>query len=163
MNEQLPTLDTQPALGVGLGLGSSFNSFGSTDIPGSTFTDQVFLQKRFNFAARHTIGRTSFQFSAYRDIRTINGVETSRVISGSGSLNRTFSTLLSGRVNGSYIRRDDPTGRMDDIYLASATLNRTLVGTASAYLSYQLTKRTSNVASADLTENAVTFGLSTRF
>ena len=163
LSNELPTFNSSPSPGLGLGLGSSFNSFGATDVPGTTFTDLVFLQKRFSFAAQHVIGRTSFSFNAYREIRTVNGAEIERAISGSGSINRTFSQVLTGQVTGRYIRRDDPTGRMDDVYLASASLNRRLVGRASAFVSYQFTKRTSNVFAAELMENAVTVGLSSSF
>lgn len=158
---QLPTLNNTPSFGGGLG--SSFNLLGPAETPGNTFTDRVFLQKRFSFSASHSKGRTSFSFSAYQEKRTAGGTLLDKVLSANGSIKRTFTPLVTGSLYGSFIRSDYPGGQQDDIYLGSATLNRRLAGPVSAYLTYSYTRRDSNNALSQLEENAVTLGVSASF
>ena len=78
-------------------------------------------------------------------------------------LTHRFNRLVSATASGTYLNRDELSGREDDIYFASVYLSRVLVGNASVFVSYDYTRRDSNIFLFDMRENAYTAGLTASF
>jgi uncharacterized protein (PEP-CTERM system associated) len=144
--------------------GGAFNFFNNPtlDFPGFGTTNDIFLQKRYSFSASHQFRLSAVSASAYREQRTASGFDQ-KATGATLGYQRTFSRMLSGSLTGSYIHREDLDVGPYDVYTASATVNRRIVGQASLFLSYALTKRTSSAPLLRLEENAFTAGLSARF
>jgi uncharacterized protein (PEP-CTERM system associated) len=156
---ELPSVD-QPSTP---GIGGAFDFFGRNEVPGGRLTDQVFLQKRFSISLRHTFGHTTALVSASTEDRTYDGGTNEKVRRGTARLTHRFNGRVSVTASGTYLNRDELSGREDDIYFGSVYLSRVLVGNASVFVSYDYTRRDSNIFLFDMRENAYTAGLTASF
>jgi uncharacterized protein (PEP-CTERM system associated) len=145
------------------GIGGAFDFFNRNEIPGGTLTNEVFLQKSYSASIRRTIKRTTISISGSREERSYDGGTGEKSNRGSLTVSHTFSRLVSLTATGYFLDRKESTLRNDDIYSASVYLNRSLVGSASVFLSYDYTRRDSNDPLFDLQENAITAGLTASF
>lgn len=147
----------QPIFGFGL--------FGQNaqNIPQFDLGNGVFLQKKYNLSFRHQFRRTSVGASAYLEDRIQQGLSVDKSKGLRGNISRDFGRYMSANLSGNYARREGTTGRNDDTYTGSVRLDRRLAGSASLFLSYDYTKRTSSDVTAEIEENAITLGLSTSF
>src|SRR5690606_34589580 len=141
------------------GIGGAFDFFDRPDVPDGRLTDSVFLQKRFSASLRRSFGDTTVSLSASSEDRDYDGGTTEKVKRGTAQVTHRFNRLVSARASGTYINRDELSGREDDIYFASVYLSRVLVGNASVFVSYDYTRRDSNIFLFDLRESAYTAGL----
>lgn len=156
----LPSVGAAPSTP---GIGGAFDFFDRTDIPGNRLTDRVFLQKRFSASLRHSFRHTTVLLSAATEDRDYDGGTSETVKRGTVQLTHRFNRLVSATASGTYLNRDELSGREDDIYFASVYLSRVLVGNASVFVSYDYTRRDSNIFLFDMRENAYTAGLTASF
>jgi uncharacterized protein (PEP-CTERM system associated) len=156
----LPSVGDQPSTP---GIGGAFDFFDRNELPGNSLTDRVFLQKRFSVSLRHTFGDTTALVSASTEDRTYDGGTSEKVRRGTARLTHRFNRLVSASASGTYLNRDELSGREDDLYFASLNLSRVLIGSASVFVSYDYTRRDSNIFLFDMRENAYTAGLTASF
>lgn len=155
-----PVGQPQPVLP---GLGGAFDFGNRTENPGNSLTNEVFLQKRFSVSLSHRFQKTSLSLNASDERHIFDGGTSEKVQRAGVQVSRPFGGGISAGAGLSYIGRDEDTGREDDTYFGSVTINRALTTMSSIFVSYDYTNRKSNEDEFDLRENAVTVGVTARF
>lgn len=131
-------------------------------IPDFPFTDRVFRRDRFSFGFSHSKRRTNFSLSTYIEKRTFDGRDQEESVGIRGQISRQFSRTVDGSLSLDYSNREFR-GREDDLYFATANLDYQLASNLTGFLTYRLTRRSSNLVEREIEENAVTTGLRAEF
>ena len=139
--------------------------FGPGQIPFS-LTNGSFFDKRFELDATATRGRNTYSLTAYDDRQSDQvGLSNTQGIGGTFAWARQLWPNLTSNLGASYERISflDGSGRMDNYYVASASLAYTLSRSASVQLSLVRSDLESNQRQNSVVDDLVTLSLQKRF
>jgi uncharacterized protein (PEP-CTERM system associated) len=129
-------------------------------------TDNSFRQKQFNASLSGSRKRNTYAATAFREVRETDATGLTEIaLGGSVSFGRRWTRKANSNFSLSYRNTDYGTadGREDDSINAAASFSYRIYKDVNGTITYNLSKRDSNVGDNDITENAVTLRLSKTF